>query len=191
MITNPTFSPTKHVFSAFATQKKTHHIALYTQRKKMTSLARLSSFRLIGATSSSVFHPPSLAPISATRTFFSSPLNNNSSNNKLTSAADRIKKGTAVLIDVREKGEWLSDGVAEPAFLLSLSSLQSGSPQWNEFLSQNKDKELLIYCKLGGRAGSVADFLKSQGFKTENLGGFGEWAGAGLPVRKPKAEEMK
>ena len=42
--------------------------------------------------------------------------------------AQRIRAGEAVLIDVREPGEW-SSGVAEHAVLLSLTDLTGGRSQ--------------------------------------------------------------
>ncbi len=99
-------------------------------------------------------------------------------------AQARIQAGSAVLVDVRESGEW-SDGVAGPAVLLPMSDLRGGRAQWSAFLDANREKELILYCASGMRSGTVAAALRKEGFKTANLGGFGTWAGAGLPVRKP------
>ena len=101
-----------------------------------------------------------------------------------TEAQARIKAGTAVLVDVREPGEW-PDGVATPASLLPMSDFRGARKQWGGFLRNNKDKELILYCASGMRSGSIAGALKKEGYKVANLGGFGGWAGAGLPVRKP------
>ena len=101
-----------------------------------------------------------------------------------TEAQARVKAGTAVLVDVREPGEW-RDGVAAPASLLPMSDFRGARKQWDGFLRSNKDKELILYCASGMRSGSLAMALKKEGFKAANLGGFGAWAGAGLPVRKP------
>lgn len=99
-------------------------------------------------------------------------------------ALDRIQAGTAVLIDVREPSEW-QDGVAEPAALLSLSSLQGARKDWDAFLAANKDKELIVYCRSGARSAVAAGILKKEGFRVENAGGFSSWKKAGLPVRQP------
>lgn len=99
-------------------------------------------------------------------------------------AAARLNAGTAVLVDVREPGEW-SGGVATPAALLPMSELGEPSARWKTFLEANRDKEVILYCASGMRSGSVAGRLKKQGFRTANLGGFGAWAGAGLPTRRP------
>ncbi|MEZ5412873.1 MAG: rhodanese-like domain-containing protein [Opitutaceae bacterium] len=103
-------------------------------------------------------------------------------------AADRVKAGTAVLVDVREPAEWADSGVAAPAALLSLSDLRGERTQWKAFLAQNKDKELILYCRSGNRSGIAANILEKKGFKVANAGGFKHWAGAGLPVRQIKQD---
>ncbi|MCB1106010.1 MAG: rhodanese-like domain-containing protein [Opitutaceae bacterium] len=103
-------------------------------------------------------------------------------------AADRVKAGTAVLVDVREPAEWADSGVAAPAALLSLSDLRGERTQWKTFLEQNKDKELILYCRSGNRSGIAANILEKEGFKVANAGGFKHWAGAGLPVRQIKQD---
>lgn len=99
-------------------------------------------------------------------------------------AAERVAAGNAVLVDVREPAEWADSGVAKPAVLLSLSDLRGDRAQWKKFLEQNKDKELILYCRSGNRSGIAAGILAKEGFKTANAGGFKEWVGAGLPVRQ-------
>lgn len=97
-------------------------------------------------------------------------------------AAARVAAGTAVLIDVREPGEW-SGGVAEPALLCSLSDLRGPRAQWKSVLEANRDKELILYCASGARSGIAAGMLRKEGFNAVNCGGYGGWHGAGLPVR--------
>ena len=100
-------------------------------------------------------------------------------------AAARVAAGTAVLIDVREPGEW-AGGVAEPALLCSLSDLRGARTQWKSVLEANRDKELILYCASGARSGIAAGMLRKEGFKAVNCGGFGGWRGAGLPVRSSR-----
>lgn len=97
-------------------------------------------------------------------------------------AAARVAAGTAVLIDVREPGEW-AGGVAEPALLCSLSDLRGPRAQWKSVLEANRDKELILYCASGARSGLAAGMLRKEGFNAVNSGGYGGWRNADLPVR--------
>ena len=99
-------------------------------------------------------------------------------------AHTKLAEGTAVLVDVREPGEWQS-GVAAPAEPLPVSDLLADRRQWKPFLAANKDKEILLYCASGIRSGSAAMILKREGFTVANLGSYRRWVGAGLPTRKP------
>jgi rhodanese-related sulfurtransferase len=98
-------------------------------------------------------------------------------------AAQHVANGTAVLIDVREPAEWTATGVAEPANLLSLSDLRGDRTQWKTFLEQNKDKELILYCRSGNRSGIATGILAKEGYTVANAGAFKTWAAEGLPTR--------
>ena len=102
-------------------------------------------------------------------------------------AAKRVADGKAVLIDVREPKEWAESGVAAPAVLLPLSDLNADRKQWKPFLEKIGDKELILYCRTGNRAGRAAKQLAEEGYRTLNAGGFREWQDAGLPTRRPDA----
>ena len=101
-------------------------------------------------------------------------------------AAQAIKNGTAVLVDVRNPEEW-SSGVAGPAYLLPLGDLRGARSKWKPFLDKNKDKEIIVYCASGMRSGMAASLLTKEGFKSSNLGGFSAWAAAGLEQKRVKA----
>jgi rhodanese-related sulfurtransferase len=103
-------------------------------------------------------------------------------------AAASVAAGTAVLVDVREPGEWADGGVAEPANLLSLSDLRGDRTGWKSFLAENKDKELILYCRSGNRSGIAARILTKEGYTVANAGGFRDWVAAGLPTREVKAQ---
>ena len=96
----------------------------------------------------------------------------------------RVRGGEALLIDVREPGEWTS-GIAQHAVMLSFSDLTGGRAQWKPFLADQAGKELLLYCASGGRSGMAARILAGEGFRTANTGGLGDWIAAGWPVVKP------
>ena len=98
-------------------------------------------------------------------------------------AAKLVAKGTAVLVDVREPAEWI-DGVAKPAHLLALSDLTGPRLKWKAFLAQHRQREIILYCRSGGRSASAARLLAKEGFRVANLGGFSTWTAAGLPIRQ-------
>ncbi len=104
-----------------------------------------------------------------------------------TDAAKLVAEGKAVLVDCREPAEWKDSGVAAPAVLLPKSDFDAEQKQWKAFLEQNKGKQILVYCRSGGRAGAVAKALNEQGVKAANVGGLKDWTAAGLPTRAADA----
>ena len=104
-------------------------------------------------------------------------------------AAKLVADGKAVLVDCREASEWAETGVATPATLLPKSDFDGDKKLWKEFLAKHPGKQVILYCRGGGRAGAVAASLNEQGVKASNVGGFKDWTAAGLPTRK--VEEKK
>ncbi len=98
--------------------------------------------------------------------------------------AQRVAGGTAILIDIREPAEW-TDGVVRGALLLPLSDLRGDREKWGPALAVNRDKELILYCRSGKRAGFAAEILTKEGFRVANAGGFSTWQQAGQPTAKP------
>lgn len=100
-------------------------------------------------------------------------------------AAKLVADGKAVLVDVREPGEWAESGVAAPAALLPKSEFDGGPiGDWPGFLAQVGDRKIITYCRSGRRSGLVAEALAAKGYQTANAGGFQDWVAAGLPVKK-------
>lgn len=95
-----------------------------------------------------------------------------------------LKNSFAVLVDVREKDEMI-DGKASDAIWLPLSKIKE-DPKVLDVLLKDipKDKEVILYCKSGGRAGTVAKQISEKGWKAANMGGFSGWVAAGYPVKK-------
>jgi rhodanese-related sulfurtransferase len=104
-------------------------------------------------------------------------------------AAKLVESGKAVLVDCREPSEWKDGGVAKPAVLLPKSDFDGDQKQWKEFLAQNKGKQVIVYCRAGGRASAVATALEKQGVKAASVGGLKDWTAAGLPTRQAKESE--
>lgn len=99
-------------------------------------------------------------------------------------AAEKVRAGEAILVDVREPSEWNS-GVAAPAYLLPLSDLNGNRTKWAHVLAEAKDKSIYLYCRSGNRSGQAAAQLAKEGFTVANAGGFKAWKAAGLPTRSP------
>jgi rhodanese-related sulfurtransferase len=104
--------------------------------------------------------------------------------------AHRVRSGEALLIDVREPGEW-AGGVADRALLLPLSDLTGSRVQWQPFLAKAGDRDVFLYCASGGRSGMAARILNAEGVRAANTGGLAEWLDAGWPVAKPSKARAK
>src|SRR3954464_9713842 len=78
-------------------------------------------------------------------------------------AAKLVADGKAVLVDVREPAEWAETGVAAPAVLLAKSTFDRRQKEWTEFLATVGDKQVILYCHSGRRAGTVGAELAKQG----------------------------
>ena len=80
-------------------------------------------------------------------------------------ARQMVQEGKAILIDVREEQELRETGTAEGAIWMPSSAIED-EPRWNAFKdSLPKDKLLILFCKLGGRAGRMTEFLCIDGFR--------------------------
>ncbi len=100
-------------------------------------------------------------------------------------AARLVREDRAVLVDVREPAEW-SGGVAAPAALLPLSDLTGGRRRWAPFLKRVGEREIILYCHSGARCRLVARILTTEGFRAASAGRLQDWAGANLPLSRPK-----
>ncbi|MGZ3712428.1 MAG: rhodanese-like domain-containing protein [Bdellovibrionota bacterium] len=100
-------------------------------------------------------------------------------------ALELVKKGKAVLVDVREEQELIESGYAECALWMPISEMAEDTPKWQEFKNRlPKDKQVILYCRSGNRSGRLAEFLSQDGYQTVNLGGFCDWQSAKLPIKK-------
>jgi DMSO/TMAO reductase YedYZ molybdopterin-dependent catalytic subunit/rhodanese-related sulfurtransferase len=91
-------------------------------------------------------------------------------------AAAALVDAGALLLDVREPGEWQGGHVAQ-AWLLPMGQVaqhRSDLPC---------DRRIVVVCRSGGRSAAVAEALRAWGLDAVNLsGGMTAWAVAGLPV---------
>lgn len=85
------------------------------------------------------------------------------------------------IIDVREPHEFTGElGHVAGSALVPLNSVMAQASGWN------RDEEILLVCRSGGRSGNAAQALSKIGFsKVMNLvGGMLAWNAAGRPVEK-------
>ncbi len=98
----------------------------------------------------------------------------------LSDVKSRVEAGQAVLIDVREQGEWEA-GHLQVAKLIPMSVVKAGplDDQLNAHLP--KDKPIYLHCKSGGRVLTVSELLSSQGYDIRPLeAGYSELVEAGF-----------
>ncbi len=92
-------------------------------------------------------------------------------------AARLAEAGQALLLDVREAGEW-SSGHAPQAIHIALGDLVPSTVV--------QDRPVIAVCRSGNRSGQAAQELSAAGLDVRNLaGGMTAWAAAGLPVVRP------
>jgi rhodanese-related sulfurtransferase len=98
-----------------------------------------------------------------------------------TEATHLINREDALVIDVREPGEFTAGHVLG-AKNLPLARLEAAGAE----LPKRKDRPVIVYCETGERSGRAAATLRKQGFsRVLNLsGGIGAWRQAGLPLEK-------
>ena len=93
-----------------------------------------------------------------------------------------VRNRLAVLVDVREADEVKASGIAQGAVWFPTSKVKENGPEWTKFKETlPKDKMVVLYCAVGGRAGKIAKELSAEGYETGNMGGFSDWQKAGLP----------
>jgi len=92
-----------------------------------------------------------------------------------------LADGKAVLVDVRETGEW-SDGHIKGAKHISLSDLKAGLPDEKLKTVLPAGKVVYLHCAAGGRCLKAADILQKQGYDVRPLKeGYDALLKAGLP----------
>jgi len=100
-------------------------------------------------------------------------------------AAEKIKAGNVLIVDVRDPPEVQQSGKIQGAVAVSRGMLEfradPDTPYHNPAFQ--KDKTVLVYCASGGRSALAGKRLKDMGYGTVyNIGGFKELAEAGLPT---------
>lgn len=108
-----------------------------------------------------------------------------SSHSRTADQAQLVREKKALLVDIRESGEWCS-GVAKSATLLPLSDLLGERKLWAPFLSGRGEHGILLYCASGARSARAARLLAAEGIPAADAGSVRDWDRAGWPVCKPR-----
>ena len=90
------------------------------------------------------------------------------SNDPLPSVQENVATHKAVLVDVREPGEW-KEGHVEGAISLPLSSLKKGGNTSALEQQLPKDKIVYTHCVMGVRALKAANILEKLGYNVRPL----------------------
>jgi phage shock protein E len=86
----------------------------------------------------------------------------------LDAVKENVKAGKAVIVDVREQGEW-DAGHLKGAILAPLSKLKSETQATELLKLLPKDKVIYTHCKAGGRSLTCGDILKAHGYDVRPL----------------------
>lgn len=102
---------------------------------------------------------------------------------KITSeqAADMIKNGNTLVVDVRDAPEVAASGKITGAVNVSRGMLEFRADPESPYHDKNfdKGKTVIVYCASGGRSALAGKLLKDMGYdKVYNVGGFKDWTGA-------------
>ena len=96
-------------------------------------------------------------------------------------AAEMIKNGNTLVLDVRDAPEVAASGKVAGAVHVSRGMLEFRADPESPYHDKNfdKDKAVILYCASGGRAALAGKLLKDMGYnKVYNVGGFKDWTGA-------------
>ena len=99
-------------------------------------------------------------------------------------AAEMIRSGNTLVVDVRDAPEVAASGKIEGAVNVSRGMLEfRADPELpSHDKAFDKSKSVILYCASGGRSALAGKLLKDLGYeKVYNLGGFKDWTG---PVEK-------
>lgn len=95
-----------------------------------------------------------------------------------------VEDGKAVLIDVREAGEW-QDGHIQNAQHLPLSEIKSGLSAEKLKTLFSTGKTVYLHCAAGSRSLKAAELLKAAGYEAKPLKpGYDELIKSGFPKAK-------
>jgi len=94
-------------------------------------------------------------------------------------ARRKLESGQAVVLDVRQPGEWRGGHIVE-ALHIPLGELGA------RVAEIPRDREVLTICRSGNRSKSAAESLGREGFErvASVAGGMRDWESRGYPVQR-------
>jgi hydroxyacylglutathione hydrolase len=103
----------------------------------------------------------------------------------LADVAAQLRADDAVVLDVRNEGEW-QGGHLPGSLNLPLGSLD------RRLREIPRDRPVIVHCQTGARAAIGASLLRARGFTDVRLfpGGFAEWQAAGLTQQEEDANPL-
>jgi len=109
----------------------------------------------------------------------------------VTDALQRLKDGSACVLDVREPAEY-ARGTAKNALHVPRGMLEAKVDKEYEGRDpslQDRSQELMVICKSGARSALAAVSLVQMGFTNvvSVAGGFDTWVKEGLPIVIPES----
>jgi rhodanese-related sulfurtransferase len=96
-------------------------------------------------------------------------------------AAEMIKNGNTLVLDVRDAPEVAASGKVAGAVNVSRGMLEFRADPESPYHDKNfdKGKAVILYCASGGRSALAGKLLKDMGYDhVYNVGGFKDWTGA-------------
>lgn len=96
-------------------------------------------------------------------------------------AAEMIKNGNTLVLDVRDAPEVAASGKVAGAVNVSRGMLEFRADPESPYHDKNfdKGKAVILYCASGGRSALAGKLLRDMGYdKVYNVGGFKDWTGA-------------
>jgi len=102
-------------------------------------------------------------------------------------AVDGAKAGEITVIDVRDRSELMSSGIAEGAIHIPLMRLRDmADPRHPDFNASLKtDGKIAVYCATGARSNAAESMLRKLGYDdVHNIGGLSHWVRAGGSVAR-------
>jgi rhodanese-related sulfurtransferase len=103
-------------------------------------------------------------------------------------AAEKIRSGDVMVVDVRDPHEVQQSGKIKGAVNVSRGMLEFRADPESQFHDPafQKDKTVLLHCGSGGRAALAGKTLQDMGYTAVfNIGGFKDLAEAGIDTEPP------